>query len=480
MEISGQGLRIAAVATGALANILTSAYYSSMKVVEQEGMWTLRLWLTTLEKYIYSLGAVVITTAFVLDVWALYRGEDVDASVLFLSVEVGVFLTGVLYQAHRTHVLRVLMYRAWSGPSRTSCSSDIAWLNCVPAEDWVEAIKRAESSDFGHTYPTESRLNPQNMVRWWTKRTWCDVTAVSGEASTHLTRRAGFNFHTDFRMDSSSIIYYPFTQNNRMSVLWGAPISRMFQRRVSRGILTYDAEKVNNAFSVGRADRPRSVMIARGVLARTKGFAPKLLLFRSVYEIGGVNVDVSPHFPRPSKTSIEHFRDNMDEEFSGISSAYVNAATELALLIVDIPPARVSEWLRLQREQEDIEWSWSVQRLTDGTPARKDDAVKAVYRLSYVVMVTCLNMGTSVTSAYVARRPEATVLVIWAVSESPETMELLEAPRNKPILRDRLKMEEAYANEDTASVVLFYLGRDDDVIPLAGLAVEKILQLSSP
>ncbi|CAN0460309.1 unnamed protein product [Ectocarpus sp. 12 AP-2014] len=90
--------------------------------------------------------------------------------------------------------------------------------------------------------------------------------------------------------------------------------------------------------------------------------------------------------PRTSRvlrrqTSIEHFRDNMDEEFSGISPAYVNAATELAMLIVDIPPARVSEWLRLQREQEDVEWSWSVQRLTDGAPARKDYAVKAVYRL---------------------------------------------------------------------------------------------------
>ncbi|CAN0521076.1 unnamed protein product [Ectocarpus sp. 12 AP-2014] len=267
-----------------------------MKVVEQEGMWSLRLWLTTLEKYIYSLGAVVITVAFILDVWALYRGEDVEASVLFLSVEVGVFLTGVLCQAHRTHFLRVLMYRAWSGPSRTSCSSDIAWLNCVPAEDSVDAIKRAESSDFGHTYPTESRLNPQNV------RTWCDVTAVSAEASTRLACRAGFNFHSDFRMESSSIVYYPFTQNHRMSVLWGAPISRMLQRRVSRGILTYDAGEVTNALSVGRADRARSAMIARGVLARTKGFAPKLLLFRSVYETDGVNVDVFPHFPRPSKT----------------------------------------------------------------------------------------------------------------------------------------------------------------------------------
>ncbi|CAN0553563.1 unnamed protein product [Ectocarpus sp. 12 AP-2014] len=182
-------------------------------------------------------------------------------------------------------------------------------------------------------------------------------------------------------MDSSSIVYYPFTQNDRMSVLWEAPISRMFQRRVSRGILTYDAGKVTNAFSVGRADRARSAIIVRGVLARTEGFAPKFLLFRSVYETDGVNVDLSPHFPRPSKTSIEHFRDNMDEEFSGISPAYVNAATELAMLIVDIPPARVSEWLRVQREQEDVEWSWSVQRLTDGAPARKDYAVKAVYRL---------------------------------------------------------------------------------------------------
>lgn len=109
-------LRWSAVMVGVLANLLSSTYYTIMSYLEGEGMWTIRLSLVTIERYIFAGGAIAIVTALVLDFAALSQGQDVDATVFFLSAEVGVFLSTVVIPAILTHKLRVLVSRR--GPGR--------------------------------------------------------------------------------------------------------------------------------------------------------------------------------------------------------------------------------------------------------------------------------------------------------------------------------------------------------------------------
>lgn len=444
-------LRWSAVVVGVLANLLSSTYYTIMSYLEGEGMWTIRLSLVTIERYIFASGAIAIVTALVLDFAALSQGQDVDATVLFLSVEVGVFLSTVMIPAMLTHKLRVLVYKAWTGPSRTACDYTQS-RKSLSDEHWQRVVVTTER--MGPQYSTEFNLQPARWILGRRRKTWADVSAIVAEVIAAECSPVCFDSRGSI-VEGLRFKYYPNVPGvEKVSILWGGQRCTLFQPRVSRAIFALDEHVIHDSFSRGSIFKDRYTTIAKGVLGRNKGLQPWRMLFRTSFEKVGENEELSPHRPRPSKTGVLKQRQAMQKDFGGLGVSYVNAATELALLCEDIAPQTLCAWLDAEHEHQDLDWSW---KMNHHNPALVD----TMYKLQYAVMLLSLNCGTSPKIVNVALRPEATVLVIWLCSQHGGIQSI---QGGEDSIRSRLLEENHYHTSSSVRIGLYYLGLDSAML----------------
>jgi len=95
--------------------------------------------------------------------------------------------------------------------------------------------------------------------------------------------------------------------------------------------------------------------------------------------------------PRPAKTNRSYFKKPLQEQYGGISSAFVDAALELSLLMMDMPYWVIEEWLTGGFEQQSMETNRFLRELPITDQEEKKAMLKAHYESSYVSMIISLN-----------------------------------------------------------------------------------------
>eukprot|EP00180_Rhodochaete_pulchella_P001196 Plantae.Rhodophyta-Rhodochaete_pulchella.ctg20138.p1 GENE.Plantae.Rhodophyta-Rhodochaete_pulchella.ctg20138~~Plantae.Rhodophyta-Rhodochaete_pulchella.ctg20138.p1 ORF type:complete len:328 (+),score=26.37 Plantae.Rhodophyta-Rhodochaete_pulchella.ctg20138:193-1176(+) len=304
-----------------------------------------------------------------------------------------------------------------------------------------------------------------------------------------------------YDVEGERLRFYPLTTSEKASVLWGGRNSHIFQQRVSRAIYSLDMREISRMYSLRERPENRYELVAKGILGRNKGLRPKAILFRDEYKSPGVNVDLSPYDPRPSKTSIKKRSESMAAEYGGLGQSFVNAAVELALLLQDIDDAISVIWLRREMEQQDLAWSWTVAREEE---SETGGAGMASYCLQYVVMLTGLNCGTKSVDAQGLIRPELTVGLVWTILQlgENEVVRCSKFPRatasmplaatfigpsslaqcylkfidrtRGTLLRSRGWLERHYVQQSTVRIIGYYLGHD--VSEAEALQVTRVLK----
>lgn len=123
--------------------------------------------------------------------------------------------------------------------------------------------------------------------------------------------------------------------------------------------------------------------LAHGILGRNKGLAPKTFIL-------GLDIktleEKSVQWPRPSKVLRNYFKEEMESAYDTLLKNYVDAATELALLLADSGHALTADWLAARMEQQDLALNNQVARL-----GASDDDLQLLYQLSYAAMLVSLS-----------------------------------------------------------------------------------------
>ena len=75
-------------------------------------------------------------------------------------------------------------------------------------------------------------------------------------------------------------------------------------------------------------------------------------------------------------------------QYGGLGQAYVDAATELALLLMDVPPEALAAWLKAGMEHQSVKWNGEI---AEADSDNMEAELKANYESSYVSMILSLN-----------------------------------------------------------------------------------------
>lgn len=451
-----KAFRWGAIVVGATANFAYTGYYALATILETEGAWSIRLWMVTAEHWWFTLATLVLALSLGLDLASFFLGEDVDATILLLALELGIAINNVLIHAYRTSGFRKLLYECWAGQSRTARPIEQRWMRDAPTEEWQQAIRESRKLV---TMPTESIWNPHNWG--FRKKVRYDVTeAMEALAAKFPTRESSVAWSTPVNVGRPGFLQiYPYCTETSISVAWGGNSSTMFQKRVSRGILALKPSDIKDAYSLRLSDADRWFTAASGVLARNKGLEPWKLIFKRTKEPSNQAEILSPLFPRPAKTLYTRTRQKMKEQYGGLGADYVEAATELALLLRDNPIKQSYAWLRQEAEHQDLVFAWQVvsELGMNGPP-------KANYFLQYVGMCASLNLATALEGGKV--RIDAFVFVIanlmtkaGIVDVSPDSQAAIDGMgQTQSQVVQEAQMQARRLPNAAAAIVASYLG----------------------
>lgn len=91
--------------------------------------------------------------------------------------------------------------------------------------------------------------------------------------------------------------------------------------------------------------------LAMGILGRNKGLNPGNLLLNTSKKVATGMENFGTWVPRPNKVLRRYYSKTLKEQYGRLGAAFVGAATELALLVMDVLPAATSACLRAGIEQ---------------------------------------------------------------------------------------------------------------------------------
>ncbi|CAD7698921.1 unnamed protein product [Ostreobium quekettii] len=390
-----RAMRASAIAIGATTNVAVAVGISLANAVHLNGRWSLRLWMLLQEWWYWLLASVLVTVALACAIVAFEGGEDVDTTILVLAAEMAVFIATFAVRAYQIHTRKVLIYKAWTGMSRSGRGLQDAWVAHMPPGLWHSALRYCQHDDPNVT-PIESKFNPSNWVAWYTGKTRLDPGVVMdqlrcSERVPGDLRDIMQNTKTQQAKEKGYIDYYPQIGDGRLSILWGGRNSKLFQVRASRGIISYSVALVTETYSYTRESDHTWAFIAGGALARNKGLRPFELRFMSDAQyptalLGQVEM-WSSWYPRPAKTRRTKVHAVMKAQFGGLGERYVNAATELSLLMEDVDNAWLIRWFNSACEHQELATAW------DQCAEGGEEWQRELYLCSYVSMMVSLNNG---------------------------------------------------------------------------------------
>ena len=284
--------------------------------------------------------------------------------------------TFYIWQLGTTRVYRRLRWQAWSGPSRTGIPHNLAYY-IGDREDWVAL---------------ESSLEPQKShpVERFAKFASPLTVGIASDPTDLLRARAALDAESDClwvpRTDDKPCVYYPIGSDQSISLLWGDRSG--FRARCSRGIVAVPRALLTTWPRLEQGVDGRPICLAYAILARNKGLEPASLVcnleekrsFRMFEEN-------SIFWPRPSKTLRGLYRQEFARTFSLLGDSYVAAATELALLLADVPAWLIKDWLGEWMEHQDL----LLNRKAAEHGASLEDLAR-LYRGHYAAMLVSLSL----------------------------------------------------------------------------------------
>ncbi|KAB2570579.1 hypothetical protein DBV05_g10747 [Lasiodiplodia theobromae] len=405
---AGPQLKIAS-GTGRVALLWTSislAVFTSLvqglittviQISEDQGLWTFRFRLARYEHIWWTVVSSVLSVSFVLIILTFLAGNTQDSlGVLALSTATTIAIVRYAVPAWRNRAFIENRWRAWTGPSRTSIKAGSRAL-CGDAAQWKRLSQAlperkmvsAPSDDWGL-----SLFPPPGL--------WEDPTALLDKfADQDASKYAAPDAH-------ARCVYDDGTTTGNVSLQWGE--AQGFRRRVSRAI---------HAMPKGLlASRPLTVdeyngeglTLALGILGRNKGLRPHTLVFdasdawKTRRGIGRSQPHTrvqhalesgSAWAPRPSKVMRSYYAHAVDGQFGTLPDAFRDAATELALVLLDVPPRPLRVWLERGLEQQDLDVNLCMSGRTAGSSSSRavatNEQLNQLYRASYASMVVSLN-----------------------------------------------------------------------------------------
>ena len=382
-----------------LSSIAVVLAWKVLHTLEKHNYWTLCLRLSLTYEYILvPFYALIICS--VLEVCrklpqAILRHQtlwQVVASILACCVS-GFYSWDLI----KSREYRKLRWQAWSGPSRTGIPPAFACY-IGDQEDW-EALESSLATR--HSHPVEAYLEFASPFK----------VGVASDPTDLLKARAAENNSSWIpRSGEKQFVYRPSQSNQSISLLWGECSG--FRARCSRGIIAIPRALLKVWPRLGQGVDGRPICLAHGILARNKGLEPASLVCNLEKKLSfRIFEENSAFWPRPSKTLRGLYRKEFTKAFSLLGDSYVCAATELALLLADVPAPIVEDWLRGRMEHQDLELN---RKAADNGASLQDLA--RLYRGHYAAMLVSLSLHRP----GLRRRPELVVYDALCASEGAE------------------------------------------------------------
>jgi hypothetical protein len=243
----------------------------------------------------------------------------------------------------------------------------------------------------------------------------------------------------------------------RVSLLWGT--AQNFRRRVSRATSSMPATLLKSKPTSKDGYAGEGLCLAMGILGRNKGLNPKQLTFISANLPPSYMEDTSTWEPRPAKVMRSCYTEVMEAQYGGLGKAYVHAAVELSLILVDCPTEAITAWLMAGLEHQCLSLNVEIRKMMGVKPHELD----AHYRSSYASMILSLNYMTDWISQPLAR-PDLICTGILLMAENkpkPEWWDISE-------MRRRRRQEDSLLGSGWRQAALCLLGMGKLQVEAAG------------
>ncbi|THH21554.1 hypothetical protein EW146_g12 [Bondarzewia mesenterica] len=450
----------AATIIAVLVSLVQGAITTLTDICESEGMWTIRFSLGRREHFWWTGIAVALIASLGSMIVSFLAGNNNDSlGILLLATASSLAVFRYAWPAWRNRHYCSNRWAAWTGPSRTGI--DPVLIPYLPNPDRKTGKSRAGSNavpgsdtsslwrDMDHRAPT-MKLHPVDIrfplllrttliVRDPTDilKAFQQTSAVPSEQSLPSTPHlfstpaapappasskssgSGPSFEavtSKEKPENESArsalppgVYAPILPGHAASLRWGRDLG--FSPRVSRGILSVPNRLLTSHPLTESGHNGRALCLAHGILGRNKGLEPQNFILKLNTKM---LEEKSVQWPRPSKVLRSYFKREMEAAYGGLGPAYVDAATELALLLADSSHSLIEDWLEKGMEQQDYRLNREAYVLE-----ASDEDLRLLYLLSYAAMIVSLSAHSKQRQV----RPETSLFVaLWKATKPTEPL----------------------------------------------------------
>ena len=366
-------------------------------MTESSNYWTFRFRLAKIEHWWWTVVSALLLMSLVLITLSFLSGNNNEA-ISILALSTATFLTIVQYMIPSWRARRFIENRwlAWTGSSRTSIPASKAAF-CGSKSQWERLAKEVHLSNIKQT--------PSDWYGW---RLW--PAKGLHHDPTDILRNVNADQSILLSPDDENRLRYTYQPGyddpHDVSLLWGE--EQGFRRRVSRATSSMPSGLLQSRPFTVDGYAGDGLCLAMGILGRNKGLNPGNLVFNTSKEVATGMENLGTWTPRPSKVLRSYYSKALEGQYGRIGAAYVGAATELALLMMDVPPAATSAWLRTGMEHQSIRWN---RELACVASQNRNVELLAHYESSYVSMIISLNymdgrMETTSADERLVSRPD--------------------------------------------------------------------------
>ncbi|KAG2101860.1 uncharacterized protein F5147DRAFT_581383 [Suillus discolor] len=370
----------AATVIAVAVSLLQGAITTLVEICETEGLWTIRFSLGRREHLWWSAIAIALVASFGCMVLSFLAGNNNDSlGIILLASASSLAVFRYAWPAWRNRHYCSNRWAAWTGPSRTGIDATLVPL--IGGHDPWPILSKEVSVMKPHPVDIHLPIFRSNLIAddptdiLKARKRLMDT--VIGQSEKQPDEKS----ETSLIPDDKTGLYAPIHSNKSASLLWGTHIG--FSPRVSRGILAVPQRLLRSSPLTSSGHDGQPVCLAHGILGRNKGLEPYSFIL-------GLNPgkfeEKCVQWPRPSKVLRTYYREEMNAAYGGLGSVFVDAATELALLLADSSHSLIEDWLSLRMEHQDHALNNQLARL-----GASDEELKVLYRLSYAAMLVSLS-----------------------------------------------------------------------------------------
>lgn len=367
-----------ATAIAVAVSLVQGAITTLVEICESEGLWTIRFSLARREHLWWTGIAIALVASFGCMILSFLAGNNNDSlGIILLASASSLAVFRYAWPAWRNRHYCSNRWAAWTGPSRTGIDTTLVPL--IQGNDpWPilsKGIPVMKQHPVDKRFPLfKSNLiadDPTDILK--AKKRMIDTAdKEKSKPSTKPLERAP---------DDKTGLYAPIHPDKSASLLWGSHIG--FSPRVSRGILAVPKRLLQSSPLTSSGHDGQPVCLAHGILGRNKGLQP----FSFILGLNPTKFEEKcVQWPRPSKVLRTYYREEMNAAYGGLGATFVDAATELALLLADSSHSLIEDWLASRMEHQDHALNNQLARL-----GASDLELKVLYRLSYAAMLVSLS-----------------------------------------------------------------------------------------